>query len=87
MDYTVRVFEAKRDAKAGEAPVEISGFAVSGETAEEARRAALARLGSEGRTVRALSFTLGGGIAAVVYAPAPPPPISPAPARRRRGAH
>ncbi len=86
MDYRVRIFEVKREAKKDEAPVEIEGFAVTGDTAEEARRATLSRLGSDGRTVRALSFTFGNGIAAVVYQREPVSAAAPAvPRRPKRG--
>ena len=84
MDYPVKVFEVASDAKPGDRPRELSGFAVSGETAEDARRLVLARLAGERRTIRTLSFTADGGLAAVVLPPAPEPKL-PAPARRRRG--
>ncbi len=73
MNYLVKVFEVGRDAKPGERPREVSGFAVSAGNVDEARGAAMARLAAEGRTVRSLSFTADGGLAAVVLAPAESP--------------
>lgn len=73
MNYLVKVFEVARDAKPSERPTEISGFAVSGGSVDEARRATMARLAAEGRTVRSLSFTTDGGLAAVVLAAAGAP--------------
>ena len=70
MNYLVKVFEVARDAKPTDRPQEVSGFAVSGGTADEARRAAISRLTAEGRTVRSLSFMADGGLAAVVLPPA-----------------
>ncbi len=84
MDYPVKVFEVTSDAKPGDRPRELQGFAVSGETAEDARRSVLARLASERRGLRSLSFMADGGLAAVVLPPAPEPK-APAPTRRRRG--
>ncbi len=84
MDYPVKIFEMASDAKPGDRPRELPGFAVSGETVEDARRSVLARLGGERRTVRTLSFTADGGLAAVVLPPAPASQL-PAPARRRKG--
>ncbi len=75
MNYLVKVFEVPRDA---DRPQELNGFAVSGSSVDEARRAAVSRLTAEGRVVRSLSFTADGGIAAVVV----PPEL---PATRRRG--
>lgn len=92
MNHQVQVFEIAPEAKAGERPCAIDGFAVTGETLEDARRAALARLEAEGRAVRSLSFTEGGGLAAVVFPPKAVPAQTPAPApgpatrsRRTRG--
>jgi len=84
MDYPVKIFEMASDAKPGDRPRELPGFAVTGETAEDARRSVLARLGSERRTIRTLSFTADGGLAAVVL-PQSPTPQPAAPSRRRRG--
>ena len=44
MDHQVRLFELRKDAKATDAPVPVSGFAVTAETLEDARRIAVARL-------------------------------------------
>lgn len=84
MDYPVKVFEVTSDAKPGDRPRELPGFAVSGESADDARRSVLARLSGERRPIRTISFTADGGLAAVVL---PPTPAStpPAPSRRRRG--
>ena len=71
MNYLVKIFEVARDAKPTDRPQEVSGFAVSGGTVDEARRAAISRLTTEGRTVRSLSFTADGGLAAVVIPPEP----------------
>jgi len=84
MDYPVKIFEVASDARSGDRPRELPGFAVSGETVEDARRAVMARLHDERRTIRTLSFTADGGLAAVVLPPAPAAP-PPAPTRRRRG--
>ncbi len=81
MNYLVTVFEVPRDAKPTDRPQELPGFAVSGSSVDEARRAALSRLIAEDRVVRSLSFTADGGIAAVVVIPSEPP----APTRRRGG--
>jgi hypothetical protein len=70
-----------RDAKPEAKAVPGGDFAVSAETLEDARRAALARLAADGRSVRSLSFMTDGGLAAVPPAPAPAQP-----AKRRRGA-
>ena len=90
MNHQVQVFEIAPEAKAGERPCAIDGFAVTGETLEDARRAALARLEADGRGVRSLSFTEGGGLAAVVFPRGPAPAHAPAPSpatrsRRTRG--
>ena len=73
MNYLVKVFEVARDAKLTDRPQEVSGFAVSGGSVDEARQAAMARIAAEGRTVRSLSFTADGGLAAVVLAAAEAP--------------
>jgi len=86
MDVMVKVFELKREAKPDEKPTELLSFAVSGETAEDARRAAAARLEAEGRNVRSLSFLADGGLAAVVFPPTPKPTQKPR-SKRRRGEH
>lgn len=73
MNHQVQVFEVGRDAKPDERPRATTSFAVSAETLEDARRAAVKRLESDGRTVRSISFLAGGGLAAVVTDPAPAP--------------
>ena len=70
MNHQVQVFEIARDAKPTERPRAIDGFAVTAATVEEARRAVLARLEGDGRSVRSLSFTADGGLAVVVHAEA-----------------
>jgi hypothetical protein len=86
MNHEVQVFEIAPDAKPADRPRAVQGFAVSGDTLEDARRAALERLRADGRAVRSLSFVESGGLAAVVLPPAPPPKPIPAPrARRARG--
>jgi hypothetical protein len=70
MNHQVQIFEVGKDAKPTERPRAIDGFAVTADTVEEARRAVLARLEAEGRSVRSLSFTADGGIAVVVHAEA-----------------
>lgn len=87
MNFPVKVLEIPRDAKPEAKAVPASDFAVSAETIEDARRAALVRLAADGRSVRSLSFTADGGLAAVVF-PARPAASTPAPAqpsRRKRG--
>jgi len=79
MNYLVKVYEVPRDAKATDQPRELPGFAVSGSSVDEARRAAVSRLTADGHVVRSLSFTADGGIAAVVV------PSEPPVATRRRG--
>lgn len=69
MDHQVRLFELRKDTKATDAPAPIGGFAVNAETLEEARRKAVARLTSEHREVRSLSFAKEGGLVAVVHPP------------------
>lgn len=85
MDHQVRLFELPKGAKASEMPTPISGFAVTADTLEEARRAAVSRLASERREVRSISFAEEGGLVAVVH---PPEEITkserPARSRRRR---
>ena len=73
MNHQVQVFEVARDAKPEDRPRPLDGFAVTADTLEEARRAALARLETDGRSVRSLSFTADGGLAAVVHAEVPEP--------------
>jgi hypothetical protein len=82
MNHQVQVFEIARDAKPEERPLGVDRFAVSGETIEDARRAALGRLASDKRTVRSLSFLASGGLAVVVY---PPAVLAEAPKVRRAG--
>jgi len=85
MNFPVKVLEIPRDAKPEERAVAASDFAVSADTLEDARRAALARLAADGRSVRTLSFMADGGLAAVVFPAEPPAPTPAQPARRRRG--
>jgi len=87
MNHQVQVFEVPQGAKPDERPRPVERFSVGGETVDDARRAAMARLRADGRTVRALSFLAEGGLAAVVTppAPAPVPPAAPK-ARSARGA-
>ncbi len=86
MNHEVRVFEIPKAARPEEKPRPLDGFAVTGETLEDARRAAIARFATDGRTVRSISFTEGGGLAAVVHpleaAAAPTKALRP---RRARG--
>lgn len=82
MQYTVRIFQISRDAGSEVKPSAAGEFAVSAETAEDARRAALERLASDGRAVRSLSFTEDGAMSAVVY-PGPAPEVRPPRAARR----
>jgi hypothetical protein len=85
MEYPVNVYEIAREAKPEAKPTPAPGFTVRADTVEDARRAALERLAEGGRSVRSLSFTADGGLAAVVYsAPAPPVP-PPRAARRAKG--
>jgi len=84
MNHQVRVFELAKGAKPEELPRSIDGFAVTAETLEDARRTALARLATDGRAVRSISFTEGGGLAAVVHPPEPVASATPSPARSRR---
>ena len=84
MNFSVKVLEIARDAKPEAKAVPATDFAVSAETLEDARRAALARLAADGRSVRSLSFTADGGIAAVVLPKAKPVP-PPRAARRAKG--
>jgi hypothetical protein len=86
MNHEVQVFEIALDAKPEDRPRAVQGFAVAGDSLEDARRAALDRLRADGRAVRSLSFVESGGLAAVVLPPAPPPKPAPVPrARRVRG--
>jgi hypothetical protein len=85
MNHQVQVYEIARDAKPEERPHAVERFAVSGETNEDARRAALARLATDGRTVRSLSFLADGGLAAVVTQPAQAPVVAPKPRRAGGG--
>jgi len=78
MNHQVQVFEIARDAKPDERPRAVGRFAVSGETNEDARRAVLARLATDGRTVRSISFLADGGLAVVVTQPPPAPATRPA---------
>lgn len=73
MNHQVQVFQIGRDAKPSDRPQAIDGFAITADTHDEARRAALTRLQSTGRTVRSISFLADGGLAAVVTDPAPAP--------------
>lgn len=85
MQYTIKVFQIVRDAGPEAKPSPAGEFAMSAETVEDARRAALERLAADDRPVRSLSFTADGGMAAVVY-PAPTPAVPPPrTARRSRG--
>ena len=83
MNHQVQVFEVAKDAKPQDRPCVIDTFAVTADTLDEARRAAMARLKTDGRVVRSLSFVDGGGLAAVVHAAPPKPPA--AKPRRARG--
>ena len=85
MNFSVKVLEIARDATPEARAVPASDFAVSAETLEDARRAALARLAADGRSVRSLSFTADGGLAAVVFPAEPPAPTPAQPSRRKRG--
>ena len=69
MDHQVRLFQLGKASKPGEAPTPIEGFAVTADTLDEARRAALLRLTAERREVRAISFAEDGGLVAVVHPP------------------
>jgi hypothetical protein len=84
MEYRVNVYEIARDAKPEAKPTPAGDFAVSADTVEDARRAALDRLARDGRPVRSLSFTTDGSLAAVVMPPAKPVPL-PRAARKPRG--
>jgi hypothetical protein len=84
VNHQVQVLEIDRGAKPTERARALSTFAVAALTLEGARRAALAQLARDGRTVRSLSFLAAGGLVAVVTQPPP----SPTPAqiqRARRG--
>ena len=80
MNHPVHIFHIDRDAKPGAQARPAGDFAVTADTHEAARAAALAQLVADGRTVRSISFLAGGGLAAVVTQPAPPP--SPAQVQR-----
>lgn len=80
MNHQVQLFQIDRDAKPTDRAQPVGSFAVTADSHEAARRAALAHLQAEGRTVRALSFLADGGLAAVVTQPPPAP--SPANVRR-----
>lgn len=82
MNHQVHLFQIDRDATPADRARPVEGFEVTADTHDEARKAALARLTSDGRTVRALSFLTDGGLAAVVTQPPPAP--SPAQVRRAR---
>ena len=83
MNHQIHIFQIDRDAKPADRAQPIEGFEVTADSHDEARKAALARLTADGRTVRALSFLADGGLAAVVTQPPPAP--SPAQVRRARG--
>lgn len=83
MNHQVQIFHIDRDAKPADRPEPIGSFEVAADTREEARKAALTRLASDGRTVRVLSFLVDGGLAAVVTDPPPAP--SAAQLRRMHG--
>jgi hypothetical protein len=87
MNHQVQVFEVPQGAKPSESPRLLERFSVGGDTVDDARRAAMARLRADGRTVRALSFLAEGGLAAVVTPPAPAagPGVAPK-ARSAKGA-
>ena len=73
MKHHVQLFHIDRDAKPSDAPQPAGSFEVDADTHDAARAAAFARLASEDRTVRSLSFLAGGGLAAVVTEPPPTP--------------
>ncbi|NOU26368.1 MAG: hypothetical protein HOO96_00555, partial [Polyangiaceae bacterium] len=56
MNHQVQLFQIDRDAKPTDRALPMGGFAVTADSYEAARQAALAHLQAEGRTVRALSF-------------------------------
>jgi hypothetical protein len=80
MNHQVHIFQIDRDAKPADRAQPVGGFEVTAETHDEARKAALARLAAEGRTVRVLSFLADGGLAAVVTQP----PAAPSSGQVRR---
>jgi hypothetical protein len=84
MEYRVNVYEIARDAEPEAKPTPAGDLTVRADTVEEARRAALERLATDGRAVRSLSFTTDGALAAVVMPPAKPVP-PPRAARRAKG--
>jgi hypothetical protein len=84
MNHQVQVLEIDRGAEPTARARPTTTFSVDSDTREEVRRAALAHLAANGKTVRSLSFLAAGGMVAVVTQPAPGP--SPAQrARARRG--
>jgi hypothetical protein len=83
MNHQVHLFQIDRDAKPTDRPLPAGSFDVDADSLDGARTAALARLASEGQTVRSLSFLADGGIAVVVTQPAPAPTA--AQVRRARG--
>jgi hypothetical protein len=83
MNHQVHIFQIDRDAKPADRPQPAGSFEVDADDLDAARAAALARLASDGRTVRSLSFLADGGLAAVVTQPAPAPTA--AQIRRARG--
>ncbi|TMQ08606.1 MAG: hypothetical protein E6J90_39800 [Deltaproteobacteria bacterium] len=84
MNHQVHLYQIDRDAKPTDPPRPTGGFEVAADTLDGARAAAIARLTSEGRTVRSLSFLAGGGLVVVVTQPAPAPAVAQV-GRARRG--
>ena len=84
MNHQVRLFQLPKVAKPDDAPLPIEGFAVTADTLDEARRAALWRLAAERREVRAISFAEDGGLVAVVHPPEEITKNERAPRSRRR---
>ena len=85
MNHQVHVYQIGRDARPTDPPQPIDGFDVAADTVDDARAAALARLASEGRTVRSLSFLADGGLAAIVTQPSPAPTAAQVRRARRGG--
>lgn len=85
MKREVEVMEIARDARPDERPLVIDRFEVSANTVDGARKAALSRLASDGRTVRSLSFLEGGGLVAVVSPALPAQATKRAAGRALRG--
>ena len=83
MKFQVQLFHIDRDAKPTDRPQPAGGFEVDADAHDAARAAVLARLASEGRTIRSLSFLADGGLSAVVTEPLPAPTA--AQVRRARG--